>query len=85
MDINDSFTIANTALCCLLIVLRLFYYRNNPKLDDLIRQLSLYLKDNLSQPNLNQPNLNQPNLRPDPNLRFPSNGDSVNNDNKSSI
>jgi len=43
MDFNDGFTLANTVLCCLLIILRLFYYRNNPKLDELISRVDSYL------------------------------------------
>jgi len=47
MDINDVFTLCNTALCCILIILRLFYYRKNPKLDTIIHRLEVYLNSGL--------------------------------------
>lgn len=49
-DLNDLFTVINTALCCLLILLRLFYYRKNPKLDELIYRVDSYLLESLRRP-----------------------------------
>ena len=47
MDFNDGFTLANTALCCVLILLRLFYYRKNPELDTLIHRLDVFVNNYL--------------------------------------
>jgi len=49
MDFNDGFTLANTVLCCLLIILRLFYYRKNPKLDELISRVDSYLVQGVTE------------------------------------
>ena len=44
IGLNDLFTCVNTVLCILLILLRLFYYRKNPKIDTLIKALDDYVK-----------------------------------------
>lgn len=47
IGLNDTFTLVNTTLCVVLIILRLFYYRNNPKLDTLIHRVDAYLLESL--------------------------------------
>lgn len=53
IGLNDTFTLVNTILCIVLILLRLFYYRKNPKIDTLISHLDLYLKSYVRNDNLN--------------------------------
>lgn len=38
IGLNDTFTLVNTTLCLVLILLRFFYYRKNPQIDELIRR-----------------------------------------------
>lgn len=47
IGLNDTFTMVNTTLCVILLLLRLFYYRNNPKLDTLIHRVDSYLIESL--------------------------------------
>lgn len=45
ISINDIFTLANTALCVVLVALRVFWYRKNPTIERLVSQLDLYLQE----------------------------------------
>ena len=38
IGLNDVFTIVNTLLCIILLLLRMFYYKKNPQIDTLINQ-----------------------------------------------
>ena len=53
IGLNDTFTLVNTILCIVLILLRLFYYRKNPKIDTLISHLDSYLRQSRSNDNMN--------------------------------
>jgi uncharacterized membrane protein YqiK len=80
IGLNDLMTLVNTVLCILLIILRLFWYRKNPKLDTLIHKLDSYVHTSLHA-------ASRSNARPDAGLRYESNGEDVgvNNDNKTDI
>lgn len=43
IGLTELFGVLNTTLCIVLIILRLFYYRKNPKLDELISRVDSYL------------------------------------------